>query len=117
MASLWVALFQLLQVGLKPNQKMEGWRFFVLFWSLMLGLKIFFVFNLISLENNQRTDVCYKQYLGPEWAATFEGAGTLVSNHSSWIDIPVLSYWSFPSFVSKKETLNIPIIGRCSQII
>jgi len=36
----------------------------------------------------------------------------IVSNHVSWLDILVHMAFSFPSFVAKDTTKNIPIIGK-----
>jgi 1-acyl-sn-glycerol-3-phosphate acyltransferase len=97
---------------------MEGLRYQLFYWSCVSGHKAFFWFNMIvSIEDNQRTDVCYKKFLGPDWEPTFDGAGIQISNHLSWIDIPVIIYLTFPSFVAKQETLNVPVIGKGSQII
>ena len=29
----------------------------------------------------------YKKYLGPDWKPTYEGSGTIVSNHNLFLDI------------------------------
>lgn len=59
----------------------------------------------------ERPDIDYSNYLGPDWSKTYEGETTLVLNHSSWIDILVLMWWSMPSFVSSSGVKNFPFIG------
>ena len=43
---------------------------------------------------------------------------TTVSNHVSWVDIPLLMYsCGCPSFVSKASVKNIPFIGKISEMM
>lgn len=39
----------------------------------------------------------------------------IVANHMSWVDIPVHMSHSFPSFVARDGTQNLPLIGIVSQ--
>ncbi|KAL0224608.1 hypothetical protein RCL1_002520 [Eukaryota sp. TZLM3-RCL] len=41
----------------------------------------------------------------------------LLSNHLSFVDILTHLYLTFPSFVAKKETLNIPVVGLISSMM
>jgi hypothetical protein len=55
---------------------MEGLRYSLFYWSCTAGHKAFFWFNMVvRIEDNKRSDVSYKKYLGPEWKPTFDGAG------------------------------------------
>lgn len=110
----WLGFNMCLTMGMKQNQRMGGIRQLLFRKSVDLGHFLFFPFNAVfKIEANQ-TKVCYKKYLGEDWVPTFGEAGISVSNHYSWLDIPIILYVSFPSFVAKKETLNVPVIGKGS---
>ena len=55
--------------------------------------------------------VDYSEYLGPDWECTFEGYGTVISNHQTWVDIPLHQYIRIPSHVAKEGTKLLPFIG------
>jgi lysophosphatidylcholine acyltransferase/lyso-PAF acetyltransferase len=69
------------------------------------------------VKQEQRRDIDYRKYLGPDWKPSFEGAGILVINHQSWLDIMVMLYTQCPSFVSKQEVLSYPGIGKIAECI
>jgi len=68
----------------------------------------------INIERVSTGEGDYSRFLGPDWRPTWEGAGTIVSNHCSFLDIGSLEYAFFTSFVSKKEVKNWPLIGKCA---
>lgn len=114
----WVAFAVALQCTVKKGEKFTGVRFFLFYWAAMVAACPFNYFRgVFTINNRRRTDICYKKYLGPDWTPTFDGAGISISNHLSWLDIPMLVWLDFPSFVAKQETLNVPAIGKGSQII
>ena len=50
----------------------------------------------------------YTKWLGPEWKPQWRGAGTLVANHVSWLDIVMAYGYFFPAFVSKRSVEKMP---------
>lgn len=40
----------------------------------------------------KRPNICYEKYLGPDWKPSYENPGSIISNHSSWVDILVHMY-------------------------
>lgn len=47
---------------------------------------------------DQQTD--YSKYLGPDWEPEFDGASTLIFNHTTWMDILVGMCLDMPAFLS-----------------
>jgi len=54
----------------------------------------------------------YTKWLGPEWKPEWTGAGTIVSNHVSWMDIVASTAYFNVSFVGKKSVRNVPGLGK-----
>jgi len=54
----------------------------------------------------------YSEYLGPDWEMTYEGYGTVISNHQSYVDILAHKYWRMPCHVAKEGTKKIPFVGK-----
>ena len=79
----------------------------VLQFYCYIGLKLV---GFTSLTTS-KSDIDYKKYLGPDWTPEWEGASTLVCNHTSWIDILVAVYFHYPSFASRASARNIPLLG------
>jgi hypothetical protein len=42
--------------------------------------------------DEERPKICYKKYLGPDWKPSYDNPGSIISNHSSWVDILVHMY-------------------------
>jgi len=62
----------------------------------------------------KKTEFDYSAYLGPgdgETAIVPKYLSTYVSNHTSWMDIPVLIVNLKCAFASKSTLKNIPIFG------
>lgn len=65
----------------------------------------------------ERVPVDYKKYLGPEWTPTYEGASTIVANHSSWVDILLITIIKFPSFTPKLGIKKWPVVGQVCEYV
>lgn len=54
--------------------------------------------------------MCYKEYLGPDWKADYDGmrCGTVISNHGAFLDALVHSDGQLPAFVAKEAAKKIP---------
>jgi hypothetical protein len=59
-------------------------------------------------------DYDYSPFLGPNYQDTCvppKYVSTYVSNHSSWLDVPILISHFRPAFASKKTFRSVPIFG------
>ena len=61
--------------------------------------------------------MCYKEYLGPDWKAEWEGAPTLVQNHTSIADGMIAVCVLFPSFVARINMQEVWGIGTLMTIM
>lgn len=64
-----------------------------------------------------RVKVDYKPYLGPDWTPSYNGASTIVGNHSSWCDIVLVTIMKFPSFTPKSGIQKWPFIGPICELV
>ena len=61
--------------------------------------------------NEKKIKVDYSEYLGPDWKPSFKNAGTIISNHTVFIDILVMSHRGTNSMVSKAGVERMPLMG------
>jgi 1-acyl-sn-glycerol-3-phosphate acyltransferase len=73
---------------------------------MISGAGIFYV-------SNSRPQVCYKKYLGPNWEPDYDWkrCGSVVCNHTSFLDIMTHALSQLPCMIAKKEVKNIPSVG------
>lgn len=114
----FTTLVLILMLGHKQGESLARWRY----KSIKILIKPFarlhmLMSGVVWVKKQQRRDVDYKQYLGPDWKPTFEGAGIQVANHQSWLDIMALLYTECPSFVAKREVLSYPGVGKIAECI
>ena len=57
--------------------------------------------------------MCYKKYLGPDWKPDYDmtRVSTVISNHSSFLDVPLHASAQIPSIIAKDEVKKTPGIG------
>ena len=63
-------------------------------------------------------DYDYSAFLGPNYKDTTKPPrylSTYVSNHASWLDVPILISHFRPAFASKKNFRDFPIFGIIVQ--
>ena len=63
-------------------------------------------------------DFDYSTFLGPNYKETTmkpKYLSTYVSNHASWLDVPILISHLRPAFASKKTFKTVPIFGIIVQ--
>jgi 1-acyl-sn-glycerol-3-phosphate acyltransferase len=90
-----------------------------IFWST----KLFFAINILALglkriPYNAQYEEVYRKYLGPDYKFEFgDNYSTLISNHTSWVDIVYHLYFYAPGFVSKAAVRTFPLIGKIAQQI
>lgn len=76
-----------------------------------------FVIGVTWLDKEQRSNVNYFKYLGPEWKPKFTGHGIQVTNHQSWIDILICMFYYDSSFLAKSSVRYYPGIGKIAECI
>ena len=81
-------------------------------WAIKPAARIHMLMSgVVWLNYNRRKDVSYKEWLGPDWKPTFDGAGIQVCNHQCWLDIMSLLWTEFPSFIADSKVRDLPGIG------
>ena len=66
---------------------------------------------------HEQVKVDYKPYLGPDWVPKYDGASTIVANHSGWVDIVLITVLKFPSFTPKLGIKKWPFIGQICDVV
>lgn len=93
----------------KPGSKeMRAHAFTANSWTGKIGS---YMCSIMNTEVVKKEDVCYKKYLGPNWTPRWDNFSTVVINHSSWVDIPILMSLHYTSFVSKASNEKTPFVG------
>lgn len=120
----WVCVFSfttlalILMIGHKQGTPLAKWRYTIIKYLIKPFSRLHMLMSgVFWVTQEQRRDIDYSKYLGPDWKPSFEGAGILVINHQSWLDIMVMLYTQCPSFVSKQEVLSYPGIGKIAECI
>lgn len=85
----------------------------VMFFTKITSFIILHCASSCIWVSTERPKVCYKKYLGPDWKPDydFEHCGSIVSNHSSFLDTLVHTMFSMCCFIAKEEVKKIPGIG------
>jgi len=77
----------------KRGTPYTGWKFSLISTACTISARITLAGVGIFKINEQKVDIDYKKYLGPDWKPDPKGfAGTIISNHQSWVDIIVHMY-------------------------
>ena len=50
------------------------------------GYVITFCLSVVWTTFERPKKICYKKWLGPDWEPTYEGMGTVIMNHQSYVD-------------------------------
>ena len=100
--------------GLGENEPMTGWKnrankficWFAGWQTNFSGGGGFWAFN-------ERPTVSYKEYLGDDWVADYDTSrcGSVITNHSSLLDISINALHHLPCFVAKAGVRDIPLLG------
>lgn len=75
--------------GTKPGMSQGGLEKWLIRISTGTTGRIELIMSSCLYVDENKPKVCYKKYLGQDWTADYEKCGSIVSNHSSWIDILV----------------------------
>jgi hypothetical protein len=104
----------LVTLGTNKDEPITGWRYKAcrLSAGFTAAVLLHCASNCVWLST-KRPKVCYKKFLGPDWKPDYDlkHCGSIVSNHSSFMDTMVHSIFSLSSFIAKKEVQDILFIG------
>lgn len=65
----------------------------------------------VLFVHKRRPKMDYSKYLGPEWKPSYDKPSTVICNHSTWLDTPVMMTINSPSFIAKASVRKIPFVG------
>ena len=85
-------------------------------WSTWLTGRVCLLGFNVLWNDTTIPEISYKKYLGPDWKPEYDGAGSIVTNHQSWMDILVLMCYQPPSFVAKGSVRDVPFVGKIAEI-
>ena len=94
---------------------MAPWRRRIAKFANWQASKIMFATFFLNNIDYQKVNLDYSDYLGTDWKQTFQGASTVVSNHTSFVDIVVQMYLQEASHVAKAGIRNIPFVGTIAS--
>ena len=67
-----------------------------------------FIMGQVLWVKKNKPEVCYKKYLGEDWKPEYRNSSTIISNHTSLMDIfAITQTWNFSSYVLKDNQVNI----------
>ena len=103
----------------KKSQAVTGCRAFLIKWTYVLVAR--WLILLSGMRTSRKVvDFDYTPFLGPGYKETQippKYLSTIVSNHASWLDVPILISHFKAAFASKKNFRKIPIFGLIVQAL
>jgi 1-acyl-sn-glycerol-3-phosphate acyltransferase len=97
---------------------MTGIRYEVLKVMLQFTARYsLYMMGYFWIDIPQDHNMCYKEYLGPDWVPEWNGASTYVQNHTSIADGMVAVCVLFPSFVARSNMLDIWGLGTLMNVM
>jgi 1-acyl-sn-glycerol-3-phosphate acyltransferase len=116
---MWTATFTpLVLYGVKDISKEKGWRMTIC-RPFMWGCARFTLWlsGYMWIDCQKDTNIDYKEYLGPDWKAEWEGAPTYIANHTSFLDIMYMVTLVFPGFVARASVKTSPGVGALATLL
>ena len=104
----------LIIIGTKKDTPITGIRYkLVRILHYITSCVVLYCGGSNSWMTYKRPKVCYKKFLGPDWKPDYDWkrCGSVVSNHSSFLDIPIHAMCQLPSIIAKNEVKKVPGIG------
>lgn len=103
--------------GASNENTLAPWRINLNFFITRPLLRVLMWGTGIAWISEERPEVDYRKYLGPDWKKTYEGAGIQVCNHSGWPDILTGLYCTKSAYVAKREVKNWFAVGSYARCI
>lgn len=113
-ACLW-AWVKLWTIGLDSRAPIPEWKRKIIRAGCTASARTVILMMSGIHINEPKLNIDYSAYLGPDWKPSWKNPGTVISNHSSFIDIMCHMYRQEPSHVSKAGVLNIPFVGKIAS--
>ena len=103
--------------GTKPNMEQGTLeKFLIRISTAITGRVVLYTSSCLYIEE-KKPQVCYKKYLGSDWSPDYGKCGSIVTNHSSWMDILIHMIRQPPSHVSKVSVRKIPGVGKIAEAV
>ena len=101
-------------MGQKKQMPYSGWQLAVMKKCIYVTARVVMIcIGGYDSPYLKKVNADYTKYLGPDWKPDFIGPpSTVITPHSSWMDIFCHMIRQLPAHVAKKETLNIPLVGN-----
>lgn len=100
-------------MGHNPEEKLSHWRVVSIRYFIRPFARIHLLMCGVTwVRYNYKQNKDYRKWLGPDWKPTFDGAGIMVCNHQTWLDIMLFIYSDFPAFISDSKVRNIIGVGK-----
>lgn len=110
-------------IGHESGTKITGLRKkWTQFWCAFSGYWVLFGSTGAPWVSVSRPEICFKEYCGPDWKADYDisNVGTIICNHTSFLDMLVYCCFQLPHFCAKIESLNTfgigMIISECGSL-
>ena len=81
----------------------------------MVGIGVRFSASVIW-THYERPEICYKEYLGPDWKPSYENASSKVINHQAWVDSAVIMQWNCGAYIAKDAVRKLPFAGTVATL-
>ena len=99
----------------KKGEPLSGWKLaFVAFGNKFVGKFGMLMFGCSDIKQ-KKSNFDYSKYLGPDWKKSYECPGTIIGNHTVFMDILIHMYRQPPSHVAKAAVENLPFIGSIAS--
>ena len=112
----------ILMIGLKKDKngsplEVKGIRYALMRIIQWICCRLVFVGPCCVWVKPVRNKICYKKYLGKDWKPDYDGfAGSMVANHTCFLDPFVHGMFQQMAFLGFKKALNFPLIREIAQI-
>lgn len=111
--------YRIFSIGHDYRNPAKGCRAFLITQTYkIISRLLMFLAGMITFR--KRVDFDYTPYLGPNYMETTKTpkhVSTIVSNHASWLDVPILIWHFRAAFASKKTFRKLPIFGLIVQAL
>ena len=98
-------------IGYKEGEKIGRVRRFISRYCTIVFLRIILFCSGMVWISYERPVVDWRNLLGSDFKPVYEGNSTVIMNHSSWMDIMTMLWWSLPSFLTQNYVKQMPLVG------
>lgn len=108
----------IIAIGHPKGKPWTGWRRkAVALFCKLAARNALMMMSAFSINKKRAHTVNYSKYLGPDWKAEYDNPSTIVSNHSTFLDIIVAMCRQPPSHIAKYGVKKIPFVGPLAESV